>query len=310
MMLLYLTSASKLKKSHISDLRNARRLTDFFKGYRCDTWTIADRKEYIAVRLSTGVTNATVNRELSLLSIATKYANSEFGWKIDNICTGGRLREDTPPFRWFTEIEAGELIEFSKVSDAESLHDYVVLSLNTGMRCHEILYQMIKGVDLEVGLTWDRVDLSRDIIYLHPEHQKSGKAGSVVLNKAAKAALISRWEFRRKHCPTADYVFVNANGEPIQDMKKSFKTALKRAGIKPCGVHSMRHTFATRLIQKHVPIERVKEVMRHAKISTTLKYIHFEPSQLRKAVAALDDSKSHYGHSLTSEVEKGSKTNA
>jgi integrase len=75
-------------------------------------------------------------------------------------------------------------------------------------------------------------------------------------------------------------------------MRAPLRRALKRAGIcreHGCiGWHDLRHTYASHLVMKGVPLTVVKELMGHATIDMTERYAHLSPDIRREAVAVLD----------------------
>jgi len=83
------------------------------------------------------------------------------------------------------------------------------------------------------------------------------------------------------------YVFSNEEGEPYGDIKRSFSTALKRAGIENFRFHDLRHTFASHLVMSGVDLKTVQELMGHKTINMTLRYAHLSPDHKRKAVENL-----------------------
>ena len=68
-----------------------------------------------------------------------------------------------------------------------------------------------------------------------------------------------------------------------------FLDATRRAGIAPCGPHTLRHTFASRLVMAGIDIRTVQELMGHKTIAMTLRYAHLSPDHKRKAMATLED---------------------
>lgn len=68
-------------------------------------------------------------------------------------------------------------------------------------------------------------------------------------------------------------------------MRRHLKAAVKACGYAPeLGIHNLRHTLASRLIQDGQPLSIVKDYLGHADIKTTEKYVHVEKSSLLKAM--------------------------
>jgi integrase len=65
-------------------------------------------------------------------------------------------------------------------------------------------------------------------------------------------------------------------------------SAAKRAGIKHVHPHMLRHTFATRLRDKGVPLDRIMELLGQKSLKMALRYAKARPQQLVDAIAALD----------------------
>ena len=84
------------------------------------------------------------------------------------------------------------------------------------------------------------------------------------------------------------YVFTDNNGKKYGDIKRSFKTALRRAGIKDFHFHDLRHTFASHLVMAGVDLTTVSKLLGHKSITMTLRYAHLAPSHVKNAVDILD----------------------
>ncbi|MFO7642274.1 MAG: site-specific integrase [Candidatus Competibacteraceae bacterium] len=244
-----------------------------------NTLCAADAHGYCLTRRQEGAQPGTINREIGFLSSAINWSRRALGWKIDNPAAAQRLPEPPGRNRWLTHDEASRLIEAAgRVPQAAHLGDFILLGLHTGMRSGEML-----------GLEWGRVDLQAGRILLGAQHQKSGRPGSIPLNRTARGAILNRARFRAARCPASPWVFCNQDGERIASVKKGFATAVKRAGIAPCTPHDLRRTCASWLVQAGTPIQEVARLLRHADIQTTLDvYAHLMPDQLQGTVAILE----------------------
>lgn len=107
------------------------------------------------------------------------------------------------------------------------------------------------------------VKLPAPIVAELREHRKA--------QAAARLKAGSRWH-------DYDVVFCQANGQPLEPRKDydRWRGVLKSAGLEEVGTHAMRATAATMLIRMGVPIEIVQEVLGHASIQQTRRYIEVD----------------------------------
>lgn len=66
----------------------------------------------------------------------------------------------------------------------------------------------------------------------------------------------------------------------------------RRAGLREIGWHDCRHTFASHLVMKGVPLKAVQELLGHATVEMTMRYSHLAPVVKQEAVGVLDDATS------------------
>jgi hypothetical protein len=83
-------------------------------------------------------------------------------------------------------------------------------------------------------------------------------------------------------------VFGNGNGGHIGDIKHSFPSACRKAGITDFRLHDLRHTYASHLAMRGVHIRALQELLGHKTLAMTQRYSHLAPEQLQNAVKLLD----------------------
>jgi site-specific recombinase XerD len=108
----------------------------------------------------------------------------------------------------------------------------------------------------------------------------------VFLNYQAKYMEILGIKFISKN----DYVVAIKRGYPVEPktMQTAFERIIKDAGIEKTNFHALRHTFATRAIEKGVDVKTLSVLLGHADVTTTLnRYAHVLDEQKRKTMAIL-----------------------
>jgi len=279
LMLPYLHYALREKRQNPSGIRSAaKQLYQVFTGRDLRALSDVDVRAYAERRRCAGAAASTVNKEVGLLSAAIGHANRQWGWQLPNPARGCRLREPEGRVRWLSRDEGRRLIEEAGCEPrAPHLADLLELALNTGMRRGELL-----------GLDWSRVDLDQRLVYLHAQHTKAGRRRSVPLNEVAYAAIVRRLRFRAAHVPLSPWVFCRRDGRRIGDVKHSFASACKRAGITDFRFHDLRHTCAAWLVQRGAALAEVRDLLGHSSIKMTERYAHLAPENVRSTVALLE----------------------
>ncbi|MGH8613051.1 MAG: tyrosine-type recombinase/integrase [Gammaproteobacteria bacterium] len=263
-----------------------RHLRGYFSARELAGIKVGDVRGYVERRRGVRVCNATINRELTVLSAAINYARREWEWEIPNPVSGRKLKEPEGRTRWITRAEAEGLIRAAQSeSQAAHLPDFIRVALHTGMRKGEVL-----------GLEWRRVDLQAALVHLEPSNTKTGKRRSVPLNKVASEAVLNRMRFRAQHVPASPWVFAHRDGQRIQDVKRAFASACRRAGITDFRIHDLRHTCAAWLVSAGVPLAEVRDLLGHSTVKMTERYAHLAPENVRVAVSVLEGSVSRSRH--------------
>lgn len=288
------TRCEKRGMGHRRALDATRHLKAHFGG--CDAVMTAPMiRGYIEARREADVSDSTINRELSVLSAAINYARREWEWELPNPVHGRKLREPEGRVRWITRAEAARLIqEAEREPNAPHLADFIRLALHTGCRKAELL-----------GLEWRRVDLQEGLIHLEAKHTKSGKRRAIPMNSETREVILLRARFRAKHCPGSPWVFCHKNGKRLGDVKRSFVTACRRAGIADFRIHDLRHTCAAWLVSAGADLMDVRDLLGHSTIRMTERYAHLAPEKVRAAVALLERPRSRSGHAGKLKAVKG-----
>ena len=215
--------------------------------------------------------STTANRCFALLSIAFKKAEEwEYLPPRSNPCTGINKYKENQKQRFLSDAELKRLEESLILQEKEQPKSYCTvkalsLIMYTGCRMGEIL-----------NLKWENVYIKDR--YIHLPDTKTGE-GARPLNQKAIDLLSSM-----KHKEGNPYVFYGKiPGQPIVEIKKAWKTILKRAGIKDFRVHDLRHSFASFALKKGVPLVHVSKLLGHRNIATTMRYAHLELEQLKES---------------------------
>jgi len=77
-----------------------------------------------------------------------------------------------------------------------------------------------------------------------------------------------------------------------RSLQEVLQEAKRKAGVlKPGGIHLLRHSFATHLIERGTDITMIQKLLGHNSIKTTLRYLHTSNKNILKIVSPLDDLK-------------------
>jgi len=117
---------------------------------------------------------------------------------------------------------------------------------------------------------------------------KGGKDRYSILSETALEHLRRYW---KKYHPT-EWLFAGSKGKDhisLSTIQQVFKQAKKRAGItKPVSVHTLRHSFATHLIEAGTSLHHVQMLLGHRSPTTTTVYLHVSRLNLAQVISPLD----------------------
>jgi len=156
----------------------------------------------------------------------------------------------------------------------------VLTAAMTGLRQSELL-----------GLRWRDVDWSAQRIrvrnaFTRGEHSSRGKSDLSTRRSVPMAdrvaAELDRWSKRSVYTSDQSLVFAHPQtGNPLDRTKvtRRFQQACTDAGVSVITFHELRHTFATQMAARGVPLRKLQEWLGHADIKTTQIYTHYAPDE-------------------------------
>lgn len=249
-----------------------RVLTPHFGAMRLDEIDTEAIEDFKAERIAAGRQPATVNRELQVLSKALSLAVEAKLMKVAPRMQ--KLRERPAEREWLSDEEASVFLE----GVGTRWRPMVLFALRTGLRIGEL-----------IALRWSDVDKRRQSITVRRSISngiegtpKGGRFRTIPLSTDALAVL----EQQPRRGVT---VFCGEDGKPWSQVSAqwSFRRASKLLG-KRVGWHTLRHSFASQLVESGVPLPVVKELCGHDDIRTTMLYVHLGGGSLRSAIETME----------------------
>lgn len=144
-----------------------------------------------------------------------------------------------------------------------------------GLRCAEVRQLAIADVDLQRGM-------------LHVKNGKGGKDRYVPMGPMLIRGIAKYLQEEKPH----KWLFEGINGECLSQRGTQWvvSKAVKKAGIiKEVSTHTLRHTYATHLLEQGLDIVTIKELLGHEAIETTMVYLHIAQPSARSAFSPLDN---------------------
>lgn len=202
-------------------------------------------------------------------------------------------RKDNRRTRFLSPDEARELLD-ALAARSMDMHDTALLSLFCGLRAGEIH-----------ALLWDDVNLDGERLLIRDPKSKNNR--HAIITKEVRAMLERRYSGQAR----TDFVFPAVHGEKRQWVSALFAKVVDELGLNNSGkfaengqgeqvpikmddarqrvvFHTLRHTFASWLVQEGKPLYTVAELMGHTTLEMTRRYSHLAPDTLRAAAMSLE----------------------
>ena len=276
------------KRSTMNDYRSAvrRHFIPAFGNQPLERITTAAIDRWRADLVAEGrISNRSINKLLTILHGIFERARKR--WRLP----ANPVREvEKQPRKKRVSIDVygtEEVMALVRAAESEQDAAMFLTAAFTGLRMGELL-----------ALRWRDVDFQRQAIrvrasYTHRQldtpKSKIGRTVPMIDNVARTLARVSQ---RERFTAPDDLVFPGVTGAHLDDsaLRRRFKSACERAGLRPLRFHDLRHTFGTHAIRTADPRE-LQEWMGHADFATTEVYLSYKPraEAAARLAAAFDE---------------------
>lgn len=215
-----------------------------------------------------GLSKATVNRYLTFLKTALNHVS-----KVENIPiqvpSVDKYKEPEGRIRVVTEDEELVILSYYKNQKDNDMADLVGFLLDTGFRTGEAR-----------KLTYTDIDFSNNLLYSYADNNKGQVTKAVPMTNRVKGILTMRQSLGPKPFPFTKH--------QIRHKWDKMKEGIGYTDDKEFVPHCLRHTCASRLVQRGVDLYTVKAWLGHSSIQVTERYAHLNPQNLKNAVNVLN----------------------
>ena len=232
-------------------------------------------QDYFSYRKDSNISASTQSRMLTCLHSFYQYLSDKQNLKIDPTeqLDYPKLEKKLPIFLNVQEVE--RLLEAPNSKSLFGQRDRAML---------ELLYSCGLRVSELINLSYHNINLKDEFIRIHGKGNKERllPMGEIAIDYLTKYELNSRPALLKNG--QSDSYFLSNRGKAMsrQNFFYIIKDYASKAGIeKPLSPHSLRHAFATHLVQKGADLRSVQLMLGHSDISSTQLYTHIQNAQLK-----------------------------
>jgi integrase len=234
-----------------------------------------ERDEIAALHRDLKETPYVANRVLALLSKMLSLAVHAWKMRPDNPVVGIRRYDEEKRQRYLSAAELGRLAAALAEHPNRVAANAIRMLLLTGARRGEVL-----------GMLWEQVK-NEPGVWIKPSALTKQKTVHRIPLSPGARQLIADMERYRK--PGEPHVFPGrAPGQPLVEIKKSWATICKAAGISGARIHDLRHTHGALLASSGYSLPIIGRLLGHTQASTTLRYAHLADDPLQAATDRID----------------------
>jgi integrase/recombinase XerC len=242
---------------------------------------LRDLRRFLAQLTTLGYARASIARRVGAIHSFYRWANARRIVPSDPSALLGRPKVVSRLPVVLRVPEAAALVEAPGAAEGASETDVAVAARDRAIL--ELMYGSGLRVSEVAGLTIERLDLDRGRVTVIG---KGDKEREVPLGDPARQAVESWLDIRHVLEPgTHDELFTNRRGRPIgpRDIRRLVGRYAAKLPGRRVTPHTLRHSFATHLLEGGADIRAVQEMLGHASVATTQRYTHVSRSRLFEA---------------------------
>lgn len=239
-----------------------------------DPYDVQSARRYLYVLYEEGAAASTVSQKISCLKQFGKFMARETGVEpLFHELLAPKRRKALPTFAVPSEVE--QLLAIAASQDDPFLRDrdtaIIELLYGAGLRVGELCGMDVSSYDAEL-----------DFIHVIGKGKKERYLPIGTFAKAALEQYVSRRQSVVNDKETALFVSQNGNRVTTDQIRYVMKRLRKQGNLqKPLTPHSLRHSFATDLLERGADLRAVQELLGHESLSTTGRYTHVSTERLR-----------------------------
>ncbi len=249
-------------------------LEPFFGGMFAERITSDHLQQYIKSRLAMDAATSTVNHELTVLKAMFNHAAKADPPKVQRVPRfPEKLREPNPRAGFISDEEYAMLLAKCKYGWLRAL---LAIAYNFGFRKGELL-----------GLKVSQIDLKARTIHLLPGTTKNDKGRAVVMVDEVYKLILECIKGKKP----GDPVFTWANGKPVTDFRRTWRTLAKSAEMPGLFMHDLRRTAVRNMVRAGISKHVAKQISGHTTDSIFDRYDITDETDLAEAARKLEARK-------------------
>lgn len=242
--------------------------------------TLADAEKIKVKMTEANKAPRTINYMITILKQILKFAEViGFDTAKSTVFTMEKQKFDNQRITFLTKKQANDLLQALQ-KKSQTVYEMALISLHCGLRAGEIF-----------NLTWPDIDLKQGLLFVKDTKNRLNRT----LHLSTELKKVFTQKIKNKS-DTSEYIFHQLYGSKLNEVPNIFERTVEKLkfneGItdrrQKIVFHSLRHTFASWLVQGGTDLYIVQKLMGHSHISMTERYAHLNERNFKKATEVIN----------------------